>query len=116
MPSSFAIDRMTVYGESVAKDARKNYSVGGMVWILPGGRKGKPGGYSPGSSVGATANISMSDQRYFNVVDQRKKRLFDVENETKPNVGFSTLDNEDTTLESNVEKTLLKLHQNQSGY
>ena len=79
-----------------------------MVWILPGDRKGKPGGYSPSSSVGVPANISMSNQRYFNIVDQRKKRLSDVENETKPDVGFSTLDTVDTTLESNVETTSKK--------
>lgn len=49
---------MTVYGESVSKEARKDYKVCcAMVWILSGSRKGKPGGYSPGSSVGGQPSV-----------------------------------------------------------
>ena len=49
------------------------------------------------------ANISTSDQRCFNVVDQRWS---DVENETKSDVGFSTLHKVDATSVSDVETTL----------
>ena len=47
------------------------------------------------------ANISTSNQLCFNVVDQ----IYDVENETKSDVGFLTLENADRTSESDVEIT-----------
>ena len=50
------------------------------------------------------ASISISDQRCCNVVDI-EITLFEVENETKSDVGFSALHNVDTTLH-NVETIL----------
>ena len=48
------------------------------------------------------ANIWTSDQRCFNV----EIRWSDVEDATKPDVGFLTLHNVDTTSLSDVETTL----------
>ena len=54
------------------------------------------------------ANISMSDQRYFSLVNCEstlKYRWSEVENETKSDVGFPTLTNVDATLVPDVETT-----------
>ena len=55
------------------------------------------------------ANISTSDQRCFNVVDQH---WFNVKNETKSDVGFLKLHNVDTTSVSDFETTLMQLYPN----
>ena len=43
--------------QSQRKQEKITKCVCAMVWILSGSRKGKPGGYSPGSSVGGQPSV-----------------------------------------------------------
>ena len=51
-------------------------------------------------------NTKLLPSQHFNVGPTLFQRWSDVENETKSNVGFSTLDKVDTTSVSDVETTL----------
>ena len=60
------------------------------------------------SGWSSPANISMSDQRCFNVVDQRWNNVDPtLKIKKKSDVGFSTLHNVDTASLSDVEATLI---------